>query len=202
MKRLPTLLITALSLISTNSFAEAQPFNLDIGIAHKAYSIDIPSQIANSSEEYTHYAPAIGLSIEDEFNEYFSFQFEVAKGYESEKTSAENFSNGTTTSEVFDTQLDYSLSVMGKIRPLGIKTLSPVLLLGATTTSISYDYQQSINNVINKDYTETETSSAIQYGVGFELHAADDLNLSISYVDLSRLKLKSSVINFEAVIKI
>ncbi len=202
MKHLALLLITALSLISANSFAEAQPFDLDIGIAHKAYSIDIPSQVANHSKEYTHYLPAIGLSIEDEFSEYFSFQFEVAKGYESEKTSAAIISNETTTEEVFDAQLDYSLSVMGKIRPLGIKTLSPVLLLGVTTTAISYDYQQSIDSIIKKDETETETSSAIQYGFGLEFHAADDLNLSLSYVDLSNLKFKSSVINIEAVIKI
>ena len=201
MKHLPLLLIITLPLISANSFSEAQPFDLDIGIAHKAYSIDIPSRITNHSEKYTHYAPAIGISLEDELNEYFTFQFEVAKGYESERTSGVNFSNGTTTSEVFETQLDYSLSITGKIRPFGIKTLSPVFLIGATTTSISYDYQQIVGTTIQSDITETETSSAIQYGFGLEFHAADDLNLSISYVDLSRLKLKSSVINLEAVIK-
>jgi opacity protein-like surface antigen len=74
-------------------------------------------------------------------------------------------------------------------------------MIGATTTSISYDYQKIVGTTIESDITKTETSSSIQYGFGLEFRAADDLNLSISYVDLSKLKLKSSVINLEAVIK-
>jgi opacity protein-like surface antigen len=201
MKTLPLLLITTLTFISINATAETQPFDLDIGIAHKAYSIEIPSRNANNSNDTTSNVSAFGLSVEEELTEYFSLQFEIAKGYKTDESNSLFISDGVITAESYETQLDYSVSIMGKIRPLGIKTLSPVLLIGATTTSISYDYQKIVGTTIESDITKTETSSSIQYGFGLEFRAADDLNLSISYVDLSKLKLKSSVINLEAVIK-
>lgn len=202
MKHLPLLLITALNLISVNSFAEAQPFNLDIGIAHKAYSIDIPSRTANSSKDTTSNVSAMGLSAEEEFNEYFSLQFEIAKGYETDESSSLFVADDTITVESYETQLDYSLGIMGKILPFGRKTLSPVFLIGATTTSISYDYQHIVGTTINNDITETETSSAIQYGFGFEIDAADDLDLTLSYINLSNLKLETYILSFEAIIKL
>jgi len=202
MKHLPLLLITTLSLISANSFAETQPFDLDIGIAHKAYSIEIPSRTANNSNDTTSNVSAFGLSAEEEFNEYFSLQFEIAKGYQTDESSSLFVSNGAITAELYETQLDYSIGIMGKILPLGRKTLSPVFLIGATTTSISYDYQQIVGTTIENDITKTETSSAIQYGFGFEIDVADDLDLSLSYVNLSNLKLETYIFNFEAVIKL
>ena len=126
MKHLPLLLITTLSLISANSFAETQPFDLDIGIAHKAYSIEIPSRTANNSNDTTSNVSAFGLSAEEEFNEYFSLQFEIAKGYQTDESSSLFVSNGAITAELYETQLDYSIGIMGKILPLGRKTLSPV----------------------------------------------------------------------------
>lgn len=202
MKHLPLLLITTLPLISANSFAETQPFDLDIGIAHKAYSIEIPSRTANSSNDTTSNVSAFGLSAEEEFNEYFSLQFEIAKGYQTDESSSLFVSDGAITAESYETQLDYSIGIMGKILPLGLKTLSPVILIGATTTSISYDYQKIVGTTIENDITKTETSSAIQYGFGFEIDVADDLDLSLSYIDLSNLRLETYILNFEAVIKL
>lgn len=202
MKHLPLLLITTLPLISNNSFAEAQPLDLDIGIAHKAYSIEIPSRSANNSKDTTSNVSAFGISAEEEFNEYFTLQFEIAKGYETDESSSLFVADGAITAESYETQLDYSMGLMGKVTPLGRKTLSPVFLIGATTTSISYDYQQIVGTTIKNNITETETSSALQYGFGFEIDAADDLDLSLSYINLSNLKLETYILNLEAVIKL
>lgn len=202
MKALSLLLITALPVISVNAIAEAQSFDLDLGLAHKAYSIDIPSRIDSNSKNTTTNISAFGLSAKKEFNEYFSFQFEFAKGYTTDESSSLFISDGDIAVESFETQLDYSIGIMGKILPLGHKTLSPILLIGANTTSISYDYRERTDGTVKNDISETETSSAIQYGIGLEIDAADDLDISLSYIDLSNLKLETYLLNFEAVIKI
>lgn len=202
MKILPLLLITALPLISANAIAEAQPAAFDVGLAHKAYSIDIPSPFADNSKVTTSNISAFGLLVEEEINQYFTVQFEIAKGYTTDDTSSLFISDGSTVAETFETQLDYSIGMMGKILPLGIKTLSPIILIGATTTSISYDYLRIKDNAIDADKSKTETSSGIQYGLGIEYNAADDLDISLTYVDLSNLKYDAYTVNFELVIKL
>jgi len=175
---------------------------MDLGIAHKSYTIDIPSLASKNSAKETSNIFAFGFSLEEEFNEHFTFQFEAAKGYTTGNTAYQLTLSEQTVAETFKTQLDYSLSIMGKILPFGRKTLSPMLLIGATTTSISYDYKRIEDALIKVDSSENITSSGILYGLGVELHVADDLDLSLTYVDLSNLKYDTFTVSFEATIKL
>jgi opacity protein-like surface antigen len=130
----------------------------------------------------TDYLAAFSLSLEDDINDYVTLHFEAAKSY-----SDDNI------------ELDYSFGLLGKIHPLGKNTLSPFLLLGASTTAVSYDYI-SINTTGIEIISDTQTSSGIQYGAGLEYAVVDDLKLSLTYEELPHIKYNTNVITFEVVI--
>jgi opacity protein-like surface antigen len=187
--------VTSFLLISHSVLADSAKHvsagSLDFGIAYKRYSMDLPSRVATSEDDDANEFAALALIATDDVNKYMSIRFEAAKGI-ADSRSGYNFTidalNPIDINETYTTQLDYSLSVTAKFRLLANKSLSPFLLLGGNASAISYDYEQTIDGTITAEDSETLTSSGLLYGAGFEWVMDENVELSLSYENLSHFK--------------
>jgi opacity protein-like surface antigen len=164
--------------------------------------MDLPSRVSTSEDDDANEFAALALIATDDVNEYMSIRFEAAKGI-ADSRSGYDFTidalNPIDINETYTTQLDYSLSVTAKFRLLANKALSPFLLLGGNASAISYDYEQTIEGAITDEDSETLTSSGLLYGAGFEWVTDENVELSLSYENLSHFKYDVYALSFDVV---
>lgn len=70
--------------------------------------------------------------------------------------------------------------------------------LAYKTYSMALPYQES-SREIEDTFSETLTSTGLNYGVGLELITAHNVDLSLSYEKLSHFKYDTSVLSFDAI---
>ena len=206
MKSLLACGITSFLLISQSVFADSAKHisadSLDFGIAYKRYSVDLPSQVSAREDDDANEFSALALIVTDDLNEYLSIRFEAAKSLE-DASSGYHFPINTfdplDINETYTAGLDYSLSVMAKFRLVTKTALRPFLLLGGNTSAISYDYEQIVGGVITDKESETLTSGGILYGAGFEWVTDDNVELSLSYENLSHFKYDVYAFSFDVI---
>ena len=183
--------------ILASSVEKVDASNLDFGIGYKTYSMALPSQVSSSENDDNNQIPALAFIVSDDFNEYLSINFEAAKGL-SDASSGYDF-EGSGINETYTAELDYSLSITAKFRLLENTLLRPYLLLGGNAAAISYDYQQTVVEEITDESSETLTSTGINYGAGIELITAHNVDLSLSYENVTHFKYDTHALSFDAV---
>ena len=193
----PFLLLSNQVLAGSAEHANAD--NLDFGIAYKYYSMDLPSRVSSSEDDNANQFSALALIVTDDLTEYVSISFEAAKGIADANSSYDFTVEDIDIGEDYTAQLDYSISVTAKFRLLADTILRPYVLLGGNAAAISYDYQQKVAEVITDEDSETLTSTGITYGAGIELVTDHDIELSLSYENISHFKYDSYALSFEVI---
>ncbi len=185
--------------VYAGSVQKVDASQLNFGLAYKNYSMALPSQVSSKISDDHNQFSALALIVSDDFNEFLTLNFEAAKGL-SNSTSGYNF-EGTGIRENYTTELDYSLSVQAKFRLLENTLFRPYLLLGANAAAVSYDYQQRAAELVTESTSETLTSTGLSYGAGIEFITAHNVNLSLSYEQISHFKYDTSAVSFDAIWK-
>lgn len=193
----PTLLLSNQLFASSNEKVDAS--NLDFGIGYKTYFIALPSQVSSSEDDDNNQFPALAFIVSDDFNEYLSINFEAAKGLSDASSGYDFVVQDIDINETYTAELDYSLSINAKFRLLANTLLRPYLLLGGNAAAISYDYQQAVAEEITDESSETLTSTGLSYGAGIELSTAHNVDLSLSYENISHFKYDTYALSFDAV---
>jgi len=173
--------------------------NLDFGIGYKAYFMALPSQVSSSEDDDSNQFPALALIVSDNFNEYLSIHFEAAKGLSDASSGYDFVVQDVNINETYTAELDYSFSIIAKLRLLSNTLLRPYLLLGGNAAAISYDYQQTVADEIIDESSETLTSTGINYGAGLELVTAHNVDFSFSYENVTHFKYDTYALSFDAV---
>ena len=166
---------------------------LKFGIAYKHINAAVPHQSDVSRINKSNDFPAVAIAVSDRVSPYFSTHLELATGIKNQ-TSDYQYQVPLQADKTaqYDAKLAYSLSALAKIRPLGNKTLTPLLILGLNTAEFKYDFQSS------KERTGKITSSGFVYGAGLELKVASDLDLSLTYENIAHFHEDVSAVSLEA----
>jgi len=179
-----------------------------IGLDNKIYALALPSHAKENGLDFGNdgdvygIPSALGLSASKQFNEYIAILGEIAMGYEEgvagSSVSIGGFSTGRIdASEDYKTALDYSVSALVQLRPLGDTGFRPYLVAGLNTSSITYDYEIE-SNTISKPIkgSETLSSTGLVYGLGFEFYTWDTLEFKLDYQVLAHMEEATDVISF------
>ena len=193
----PILLLSNQLLASSAEKVDAS--NLDFGIGYKTYFMALPSQVSSSEDDDNNQFPALAFIVSDDFNEYLSINFEAAKGLSDASSGYDFVVQDIDINETYTAELDYSFSIIAKLRLLSNTLLRPYLLLGGNAAAISYDYQQTVADEIIDESSETLTSTGINYGAGLELATAHNVDFSFSYENISHFKYDTYALSFDAV---
>ncbi|WP_420590760.1 outer membrane beta-barrel protein [Bacterioplanoides sp.] len=179
-------------LISLSTMAQADQstnHQLKFGIAYKHINAAVPHQSDVSRIDKSNDFPAVAIAVSDRVSPYFSTHLELATGIKNQTSDYENEKDKTAQ---YAAKLAYSLSALAKVRPLGNKTLTPLLILGLNTAEFKYNFQSS------KERTGKITSSGFVYGAGLELKVASDLDLSLTYENIAHFHEDVSAVSLEA----
>jgi opacity protein-like surface antigen len=207
LKLLLSCCITSFLLVANSALADSDtrkgPNSLDLGIGYKQYAMNLPSRVSASKNDDTNKFPALALIATDDINEYVSIRFEVTKGLEDAR-SGYDFSidapiNPIKIKETYTAELDYSLSVAAKFSLLTNSPIQPFLILGGNTSAVSYDYEQTLSESITDEESKTLTSSGIMYGAGLEWITYDNIELLLSYENLSHFKYDAYALSFNII---
>lgn len=169
----------------------------DVATGLPSKSNDIDGAVFDSSSDVDSLMDGLAAMAEYSYSDHLSVKAEVTSGLS--KASSSNTSSSITIlsdatletlseEESYESELNYSMSLIALYRPLGLTPFRPFVLAGINSTSISYDYSFTQNGSTLYDESGDYTSTGLAYGVGFEFFMWKTLEFQFDYQALLHME--------------